>query len=264
MLAAGSLSLSAAFFVMYLLYLDDSGSVSNASDRHVILAGIAVFERQPHWLSQRLDEIAARLWPDNPASLEFRGSAIHSGRDHWRGIPKAVRLEAYREALSAAVENRKTVLFGAAIDKAAVSPADAMEFAFEQICNRFDLFLGRLHKAQDTQRGLLILDQSSYETSLQGLARTFRTAGHRWGTLHNFADVPFFVNSKATRMVQYADLIAYALRRQYEHADPTYLDMIVHRFDGRGGVLHGLVHYASTEGGCQCASCQQRRSLTSA
>ena len=31
------------FFFMYLLYLDNSGSVQNASDRHIVLAGLAVF-----------------------------------------------------------------------------------------------------------------------------------------------------------------------------------------------------------------------------
>jgi hypothetical protein len=30
--------------------------------------------------------------------------------------------------------------------KAAISPADPMEYAFEQVCNRFDRFLGRLIK----------------------------------------------------------------------------------------------------------------------
>jgi hypothetical protein len=40
---------SRLFLPMYLLYLDDSGSVRNAADRHIVLAGLAVYERQPHW-----------------------------------------------------------------------------------------------------------------------------------------------------------------------------------------------------------------------
>jgi hypothetical protein len=51
---------------MYLLYLDDSGSVSNAADRHIVLAGIAVFERLPHWFSRSLDNIAKTVAPENP------------------------------------------------------------------------------------------------------------------------------------------------------------------------------------------------------
>jgi hypothetical protein len=164
---------------MYILYLDDSGSVQNGADKHIVLAGLAVFERQPHWLSSRLDEIAERLWPDNAAGLEFRGADILGGKKHWRGIGKDDRVSAYHEALMIVGRSQHVHLFGAAVHKAAVSPDDPMERAFEQICNRFDRFLGRLHRANNTQRGIIVLDESSYETSLQGLARNFRTIGHR-------------------------------------------------------------------------------------
>jgi hypothetical protein len=243
---------------MYLLYLDDSGAVTNAVDRHVVLAGFAVFERQPHWLSEQLDEIAGRIWPDRPSTLEFRGADILGGKKHWRGIRKEDRKSAYREALSVLGGSSQVHLFGAAIHKAAVSPTDAMEYAFEQICNRFDRFLGRLHKAKNTQRGLIILDESSYETSLQGLARDFRTQGHRWGQLYNISDVPFFVNSKATRMIQYADMIAHAVRRYYENGESAYFDLISGRFDAVGGVIHGLIHYTPSGQICNCLSCRQR------
>jgi len=244
---------------MHLLYLDDSGSVGNVDEKHIVLAGLAVFERQPHWFSQRLDEIAARVWPDSPKTLEFRGADILGGKKQWRGIGKEDRLKAYRDALGILATSRHVRLFGAAIYKAAVSPGDPMEYAFEQLCNRFDRFLGRLHRNKDTQRGLIILDESSYETSLQSLAREFRTDGHRWGQLYNLSDVPLFVNSKATRLIQFADLIAYAVRRYYEKGDSSLFDIISGRFDAEGGVLHGLVHYVPINSGCNCHACRQRR-----
>jgi hypothetical protein len=133
-----------------------------------------------------------------------------------------------------------------------------MEYAFEQICNRFDRFLGRLHAAGNTQRGLVILDKSTYETSLQQLARDFRTVGHRWGQLYNFSDVPLFVDSKATRMIQYADLVAHATRRYFEHGESKHFDIFSRRFDAEGGVLHGLTHYTPNGIVCNCFSCRQR------
>ena len=48
---------------MYLLYLDDAGSVSNESDRFVALAGIALFERQVHFLDQDLERLAEEICP---------------------------------------------------------------------------------------------------------------------------------------------------------------------------------------------------------
>jgi Protein of unknown function (DUF3800) len=198
---------------MYLLYLDDSGSVKNASDRHIVLAGLAVFERRPHWITERLDAIAARVWPQEPNALEFRGSDMLSGKKQWRAVPKDQRILALREALGFVGSSNLIHLFGAAVHKAAFSPQDPMELAFEQVCSRFDQFLTRLHKAKNTQRGLIILDDSTYETSLQRLAREFRIEGHRWGQLRNLTEVPLFADSRATRMIQLADLVAYAVRR---------------------------------------------------
>jgi hypothetical protein len=243
---------------MHLLYLDDSGSVGNAADRHVILAGVSVFERKPHWFSQSLDAIAAGVWPDDPLRLEFRGADMFSGKRQWRGLEKTVREVAYCDALKVLAGSTHVRLFGAAIHKAAVSPADPMEAAFEQVSSRFDQMLGRFHKSGDTQRGLLILDKSSYETSLQKLALEFKIDGHRWGRLHNLTDVPLFVDSRATRMIQYADLVAYALRRYYEKGEAKYFDIIKHRFDANGGVIHGLTHQKPVGAECHCASCAQR------
>lgn len=244
---------------MHLLYLDDSGSVKNASDRHIILAGLSVFERVPYWLSARLDELAHELWPDSPQSLEFRGADIMSGRKHWRGIPKDVREAAYERSLRILTASKEPRLFGAVIHKAAMSPNDPMEFAFEQVCNRFDRFLGRLHQRNDTQRGLIVLDESTHETTLQRLAREFRTSGHRWGELHNLSEVPLFVDSRATRMIQYADLIAYALRQYYERGNSKLFDIVSGKFDAEGGITHGLVHFTPSDSVCNCFSCRQRR-----
>jgi hypothetical protein len=167
-------------------------------------------------------------------------------------------MQAYRDALGILATSHHVRIFGAAIHKAACSPNDPMEYAFEQISNRFDRMLGRLHKAGDTQRGQIVLDKSSYETSLQALAINFRRDGHRWGQTHNLAEVPFFVDSQATRMIQFADLIAYAFRRYYEKGDAAYMDIIKHNFDGEGGLIHGLTHYTPPNAGCNCIACRQR------
>ncbi len=83
------------------------------------------------------------------------------------------------------------------------------------------------------------MDASHYEQPLQGLARDFRINGTRWGHLRNLAEVPLFVDSRASRLVQLADLVAFAMWRQYEHMDGRFFKATVHRFDQSGGVLHG-------------------------
>ena len=91
---------------MHLLYLDDSGSSKIAADTYVVLAGVSVFERRPHYLSLELERIAEKVWPDAPSSIELRGVDIMSGRRHWRGVDKAVRVQALKDALGLIAHRR--------------------------------------------------------------------------------------------------------------------------------------------------------------
>jgi hypothetical protein len=116
-----------------------------------------------------------------------------------------------------------------------------VEHAFEQLVSRFDLFLKRVYqKYDDPQRGLMILDKSSTEMRIQNLAREFKYSGHTWGQTKNYAEVPVFLDSKASRLIQLADLVAYAIFRNFEHKDPRWFDIIKNCFDAEGGVVHGL------------------------
>ena len=245
---------------MHLLYLDDSGSISDDGEDYFILAGLAVHERIPHRYEKATNDLITPIWCGNPRSIEFRGSDIFSGRKHWRGVEKDVRMYAYEQLLNVLerFDPEQARLFGAAIHKAAPLPRNPMEYAFEQLCSRFDQFLGRLHRSGDSQQGLIILDDSAYETPLQNLTTNFRNEGHSWGRLRNIAEVPLFVDSKATRLIQFADLVAYALRRYYELNDSRYFDLISHRFDTDGEKVHGLMHHVPPNHSCDCPSCLRR------
>ena len=107
-------------------------------------------------------------------------------------------------------------------------------------CRNITLLDNRLHKSGDTQRGVILFDKSTYETTLQALATDFRTIGHRWGILRNFSEVPLFMDSRASRLIQLADLIAYAVFRYYESGDDKFFNIIKSRFDSEGGITHGL------------------------
>ncbi|MFM7592766.1 MAG: DUF3800 domain-containing protein, partial [Isosphaeraceae bacterium] len=131
-------------------------------------------------------------------------------------------------------------LFASVIRKVSVSPSDPVEFAFEQLASRFDQYLTRLHKAGDTQRGVILFDKSTYETTIQSLASDFRTIGHQWGIIRNFSEVPLFLDSKASRLIQLADLIAYSIYRFYERGENKFYSLVEDRFDSHGGTKHGL------------------------
>ncbi len=248
---------------MYLLYLDASGTVRDPNEDYIIVAGVALFERQIYHAIRALDALAAEIDPHHPDEIEFHGSVMFQARGDWKRIGTKKSREYINRALGTLDSTHEsTHVFAAAIHKSAISPRDPIEYAFEQICNRFDRYLSRIYYAdnKNRQRGLIIFDESRYEGALQRLSRDFRTIGHSWGVLRDIIEVPLFVDSRASRLVQLADLISYATYRRYERDDSQYFDQIVPRLDRQGKVIHGLVHY-TPEGdySCSCPACQQRK-----
>jgi len=247
---------------MYLLYLDDSGSAPNPTESHLVLGGVSIFERQVHWVSQKLDRIAERIHPENPRAVEFHASEIFSGREPpWKGLNKTDRRQVIKDVLGVlAHAHESTSAFACAVHKASFLGRDPMEIAFEELCNRFELQLRRFYYVdKNRQCGLIILDESSYETSLQRLAQQFRIHGTHWRVLRNIVDVPLFVDSQASRLVQLADHVAHAVFRRYEAQDTSYLDLILGRFDSEGGHIHGLVHKQNYDANCPYPACMSRR-----
>lgn len=226
---------------MYLLYADESGAVADPSQPYFVLAGVAVFERATHWIQRDLDQIAARFNPDVPQSVELHGSPMRGGRDMWRSYPFAHRLEAIKDALRLGVDGAgrpACTLFAVVIRKSALSGVDPVEFAFEKLSSQFDLFLRRRYlKNKDKQRGLIIFDKASTEPRIQSLAREFK--GGPLGT-KNYADVPMFLDSRASRMIQLADLVSFATYRKFSAGDNELFDLVQPYFDAEGGVAHGL------------------------
>ncbi|MCS7043685.1 MAG: DUF3800 domain-containing protein [Bryobacteraceae bacterium] len=223
---------------MYILYADESGAAGDRHQRFFVLAGIAIFDRQTWWLSVELDKIVQRLFPHQP-EVELHGSHILQGKGIWRSLPVKTRIEAYQEALG--LIKAQMPLFGVGVERAFLAGRDPVEYAFEEICRRFDKYLRRHYTRRgDRQRGLIVFDKTSYETYIQGLAAGFRTIGHRYGRVRNLSEVPLFLDSRVSRLVQLADLIAYALFRFLEHQDERFFPLIEARFDAEGGVCHGL------------------------
>jgi hypothetical protein len=256
---------SAAFsfyltFSMYLLYLDDAGSPANPTEEYFVLGGVCVYEAQVEWFSRELDKLATP-YDKNPEDVEFHASTIFSRREApWKGLTIDGARGLLKSILQVAACSYETArLFACAIHKKSYLAADPVALAFEDLCQRFDYFLSRRRQQGDQQRGMIILDKTTRETSLQQLSREFRKVGTRWGSLKNIADTPFFVDSRASRLVQLADHVAYAVFRRYNTGDAQYMDIIASRFDEADGIYHGLSHKHAGRFTCTCQGCLSRR-----
>jgi hypothetical protein len=123
------------------------------------------------------------------AGIELHGSPMYNGRDGvWRTVrDRSLREKMINNALNIFSTAASVRLFAVVIDKEAVSPQDPIQLAFEELCNRFNLFLQRLNNrnSNDSQRGMIVMDDSKHERPLQALARHFRVNGGRWGAFRN-------------------------------------------------------------------------------
>jgi hypothetical protein len=246
---------------MHLLYLDDAGSVPNPDEQYFVLGGVSVFEAQVNHFITELDRLAESVWPEEPEAVEFHASEIFARRtEPWNGMSKQEAQGVIKSVLQTLADSYGSAnVFACAIHKKSYPQANAVELAFEDLTSRFDRYLTRLRHDGDRQRGMMLLDQTVHETPLQELARDFRKMGTRWGNIQNIADVPMFVNSKASRLVQLADHVAYATFRRFNAGDAQYFDIIASRFFTADNVVHGLSHKLADHSNCMCPACLSRR-----
>lgn len=225
---------------MHILYADESGHPDDKNLKYFVLAGVSVFERQTHWIAKELDDIAARFNPAEPQEVELHGSPMFNRRGFWRNIPFHLRERAIKDALSVlANAHSSTRIFAVGVD---ISQAGdpPMEYAFLQLASRFDRYLRRLNQRGDKQRGMMLFDKSAHEHALQSLTSIYRSKGHDWGVIRYLSETPAFIDSRASRLIQLADLVAYAIGRKANWNDSRFADIIMSRFDHDGTKMHGL------------------------
>ena len=252
---------------MYILYLDDSGSVHNANEEYFVLGGVAVPEQSIRWLSHQIELLAQQIDPANSELVEFHAAEIFGGRTtYWKSITdKQQRINIIKNVLGVMGKAYPDITtFACAVHKKSYLTKDPVIMAFEELSSRFDLFLQRKNNIPNSiqTKGMIVLDKSSYENNLQNLAGTFRRQGNRWGSyLKNICEVPLFVDSAASRLTQLADHIAYAVFRRYHASDINYYNIIESRFDkdSEYSVIHGLVHKQTYNPSCTCPACITRR-----
>ncbi len=148
----------------------------------------------------------------------------HPERGHsiWRDTSGAVRHRLLEEALTAIAQHRPVRAdrpvraFAVTLDPATV---DMQRRALEALLHRFDAFLDERSQAGDPHNGTAVADETHLERQIQQWAEGWRETATALGRLDHLADVPLFANSKATRLLQAADLVAWSVWRAHG-ADP--------------------------------------------
>jgi hypothetical protein len=236
---------------MYLLFVDESGT--HGGSHAFVLGGLAIHEDDAARLQRTLDTVIIdhlERVPPNLDEYELHAAELRNAKKPdrpnrqgpvsvWARIPRAARLaileEAYRRVASFQPVNSKlpVALFGVVVDAHFRSDWNAIEkeqFAYEVLLNKFDVMLKTLRTREELpNRGLVIHDRRVIaERDIQSWTSGWRATAGKVGQLRNLADVPLFADSRATRLLQVADLVSYALFRRYrpEPADESYFKLL--------------------------------------
>jgi hypothetical protein len=243
---------------VYLFYLDESGDPSawNQYDNFV-LAGVAIHEGQVRRLSEELDSVQQRFFPSVRVPLDLHAQHIHAGKARFRRMSASQRVDLLNSAYDVIANAGfpHLIAFVSAIHISAVTDAaQALRDCLEDICQRFNTFLVRQFNAGYKDKGLLIVDRSGRDAQVRELMAEFERHGTRRRYLGNLVDVPYFADSGHTRMLQLADLVAFASGRYFNANDRTYLDKILCRIDRAAprGRLVGLKHIVARHHHCAC------------
>lgn len=131
--------------------------------------------------------------------------------------------------------------------------ASMIDFAFTEFVQRFEYFLANRGKFLNAElMGMIVQDNNqTVERRLTDMMRRIHDRGTRWTNIPHIIETPLFVDSELTRMVQLADICAYATRRFFENQDRDLFDRIYSRFDRAGPAVVGVRHFADPACGCQ-------------
>lgn len=246
---------------MYCLYLDDSGSVSNHSEDFFVLGGVIIPEEKHYWVNKHLDDLALKIDRDDPYSVEFHACEIFSARRGvWANIQdKRNRIDIIKQVLEIPRREGLTTI-ACAVEKKHYQGEDIISMVFEDVISRFQSFLTQKYReTKENTRGMIIFDESAFESDIQRLARTFRSDGTKYRKITGVQEVPLFVDSKASRAIQLADHVAYSVFRRYNANDLTYFNVIQNQFEMCEMPCHqkdyGLLHLSKEFRSCTCTAC---------
>ena len=252
---------------MYLLYLDES--YRGKSDPFVV-GGFAIHEQDAWFLSQKAERLSDQI-SNQGRGAEFHASPMRRGKGEWHTVPQSERTAITYELARILTEDlpetrRPPVLFATVLDRASLPNHDPpYERTYEEFFARCNGFMGRLAQHGERHRCIPISDKSdNLEFSLQRVMNIWRTGGASTGAnigaMTSYAEVPLFVNSKASRLIQLADFVAYWALKAFADGEDEILKILLPAFDQEPNhEIYGLVHLRRNYKMCDCVACRSRR-----
>lgn len=268
---------------MYMLALDESGTHGGATS--MLVGGIAVHEDDVAALRNSLTAVLAKHL--TPLSADAFAYEIHAAElkrptrarakrpgqaarpaSAWLKFDENTRTAILTDAINAIATftasnpAHQPALFAAVVDHRHGRHSKRDETAYNHVLAKFSDMLTTRSSTGGPERGIVIHDERhDHEKGLQAqVSRDWRTASPKFAGL---AEVPLFADSKASRLLQAADLVCYALYRYYSKTPPddAWIAPLWDRAYQPDTEMTGVIHLTPDfrTGLCICPPCNSRR-----
>lgn len=167
--------------------------------------------------------------------LEIHGGPMRSGGGLWAQVPWNRRHGLARSLMRLIREwehqgSRSQVQpFVVVVDKDFTS--GATELAYGEILYLLDIFLRTGRRSGTPHNGILVADRSRYQRTIEAWVQIARARARLPRQdprrLYALAEAPFFIDSRSTRLMQLADLLAYSVYRGHSAGDWNWADEVV-------------------------------------
>jgi hypothetical protein len=244
---------------VYLLYADESGDLTDPSIQFFVVGAVAVHEDAVRPLAGAVNaKMESFVGRKLAAKLELHGSPMRVGAGAWGQVGHAKRIALYHQLMQMlgtwehSQTSSKIECFAMAMDRNySQSPT---ETTYGELLYAFDEAMRTKRKGGDPHNGVLIADHSRYETTLQAwwaLARAKKSRPQQDPrSLYAVVEVPLFVDSHLTRLMQLADLVAHAFYRGHSANDWAWANSAMGAFSEPARLMH-----FTSDKSCGCPAC---------
>jgi hypothetical protein len=246
---------------LYLLYADESGDLRDPNSSHFVVGGIAVHEDAVRPLAGRMNSrINSFVGANLGRQLEVHGAPMRAGGGLWAQVPFRAR-HGLARSLMRLIRDWQHERSGSQVQPFVVVldrgfTAASTELAYGELLYLLDIYLRTGRRSGNPHNGILVADRSRYQRTIEAwvqLARArARLPRQDPRRLYALAEAPFFIDSRATRLMQLADLLAYSIYRGHSANDWSWANEVVSSL--LAAHPRRYMHLTVDEA-CECAAC---------
>lgn len=196
---------------MKILYLDESGTANAQDQKYFVLASLIVTLEQKTIIETILADLVKKYPYDIPLEAEIHANVIFSGRGVWRKNNKNDRIDLIKNCLTNVFEK-----IGHDFYSYSYIEAKNKGHIYSITLSAIDHFDSQLRNEKNI--GLVISDKNSYEIGIQESVISNK--------MKNLIEPPLFIDSRFSRLIQFADLIAYSVYRHLEKNDNQFYSIL--------------------------------------